>query len=222
MALTISRRHAILAFILFDVLLAAFLTYLFLLREDLAEFDRLSDLGGAILVESRFIPDFELIDEHGAQADASLFDERWSLVFFGFTECPDICPLTMEQLGRLFADPAYEEVTKDLQVVLVSVDPLRDTPTALADYLDQFNTDFRGLTGDYAAINRLADTLYAVHERLAEGQEHTSHGDMPTDQYLINHTSHISIVTPEGKVHAVLKPPHRAGDIGEALSMILR
>lgn len=115
------------------------------------------------------------------------------MVYFGYTFCPDVCPATLAKLADsldLLGDKASE-----VQVIMVSVDPERDTPEMLKDYVTHFHPDFLGVTGDEATVNLVA-TLYGVVYEQAEGSEATG--------YTIDHTSTVILVDREGYLKLVL------------------
>ena len=102
--------------------------------------------------------ELNLVDHHGNAFTRDNFEGRWSLVFFGFTHCPDICPTTLSFLDQLVAGFEGTEV-EDTQVVMVSVDPARDTVEQLAGYVPYFNQEFVGVTGEFLDIHRFATAL---------------------------------------------------------------
>lgn len=146
----------------------------------------------------RDIPPFELEDAAGGRFDASRLRGKWSLLFFGYANCPDICPLTMSTLAlaekRLAAEngPAF-------QGVLVSVDPERDTRTALRQYLSAFSDNFVGVTGDAAAIKTFAESLHAAFAKAPV--EDAALG------YLMDHSSHLAVVDPQGRHRGYVRAP---------------
>jgi protein SCO1/2 len=99
----------------------------------------------------RDIGSFSLIDHHGEAFTPERLENQWTLLFFGFTNCPDICPTTMAFLDDFVASLEGTEVS-DTEVVMVSVDPARDTPERLASYVPFFNTDFTGVTGEFLPL----------------------------------------------------------------------
>ena len=101
----------------------------------------------------------ELVDHHGAAVDlAADFGGDVTLVFFGFTRCPDVCPLTMARLGKAYVDAGEPD---DLSIVMVTVDPEYDTPAVMADYVGRFHPDFVGLTGSNSQVATAARAFFA-------------------------------------------------------------
>lgn len=113
---------------------------------------------GTVLQNPVTVSGFELVDHHGEPVDlAADYAGDVTLVFFGFTRCPDVCPLTMARLAN-----AYEELDApdDLRVVMVTVDPGNDTPEVMADYVGRFHPDFVGLTGSNTQVAEAARAFF--------------------------------------------------------------
>ena len=154
------------------------------------------------LEEARPLRPFRL--EFGDQLQLSSEDlrGRWTFLFFGYTHCPDVCPITLSELTRL-RDLLAEEpgVLDDTQFIFVSVDPERDPPDALADYTAWFDPSFKGVTGRPEQIAALARQL-DIRYRLGEGEEYT-----------VDHSSAILLIDPQVRYHARLEAPHHAQDM---------
>lgn len=141
---------------------------------------------------------FQLVNEEGQPVDQTILNGKWSLVFFGFTYCPDFCPAT---LGMLEATKQQlGDKADDLQLVFISVDPERDTPQAMKDYLSSYPMDVVGLTGSPAQVKAAADAYRAVYQKVGEGEDYT-----------MNHSLTIYLMGPDGKFRAPL-----GHDIGPA------
>lgn len=146
----------------------------------------------------RDIPPFQLQDAAGGRFDASHLRGKWSLLFFGYANCPDICPLTMSTLALAEKQLAAEGAPA-FQGVLVSVDPERDTPAALREYLAAFSGNFVGVTGEVAAIRTFAESLHAAFARAPV--EDAALG------YLMDHSSHLAVVDPQGRHRGYVRAP---------------
>ncbi|GLZ87445.1 SCO1/SenC family protein [Metapseudomonas resinovorans] len=107
--------------------------------------------------------EFKLTDENGRQVSAKDYLGKPTLLFFGFTHCPDVCPSTLAYLAAV-SKQLDGEAREDLQVLFVSVDPARDDPQALRSYTDAFGPQFIGLTGDKAALDALTRRYYSLYE----------------------------------------------------------
>lgn len=135
---------------------------------------------------------------------------QWTLVFFGYTHCPDICPITMNVL----AEAKKKAPAEFPQVVFVSVDPQRDSVEMLRDYVHYFDPDFVGVTGDEKMIQALTLQTSVVYTKVpgASGKA----GD-----YLVDHSSSILLINPEGKLAAFLKAPHTPGSILDSVDKMV-
>ena len=111
-----------------------------------------------LLPRERAIPPLELVDQDGQRFDTRSLQGRWHILFFGFTACPDICPTTLSDMRRLFSQ-LPKETRDQLQLVLITADPARDTPQQLKTYLDYYRGGFNGLTGDMEQLQRLSRAL---------------------------------------------------------------
>jgi len=136
---------------------------------------------------ARSIKDFDLIEANGEAFKHKNLRGHWTLMLFGFTHCSDVCPASLDMLARAYKElkPRYPT----LQVVLVSLDPTRDTNKHLLAYTKQFHPDFIGTTGSIEALRKLQSQLgiYAAKEQGANGD------------YQIQHTSSILLLNPKGE-----------------------
>jgi protein SCO1/2 len=141
---------------------------------------------------------FALSDHEGAAFTEERLQGQWSLLFFGYTFCPDICPVTLatiRQFEQLLKE--YEEDVR-LQVVMISVDPQRDTAEKLDAYMSYFSEDYIGVTGEYIDIFSLGRQL-----NVAFGYQPADNGD-----YLVNHSGEIVLINPAGEFQGFFKVPH--------------
>lgn len=127
--------------------------------------EQLQQMGAVVFETPRAFTMEGLVDHNGQPFVADNLKGRWSLVYFGFTFCPDICPATLSQLNKL--DALLKEkspgLAKELQYLMVTVDPRRDTPEKLKGYVPYFNKDFKGVTGEIASIYNLAVQMCPVY-----------------------------------------------------------
>ncbi|MGB0449396.1 MAG: SCO family protein [Porticoccaceae bacterium] len=155
-------------------------------------------INGAIeLSTPRVFSDFELVDHRGAPFRLENLQDKWSIVFFGFTNCPDICPTTMATLAEMYADLGESE-KEQLQVVMISLDPERDTVEKMAAYVPYFNEDFIGVTGDPNFILRLTTQLNIAYTQVPLGE----------DNYTVDHSTQLVLINPKGHYHGFFKAPH--------------
>ena len=130
-----------------------------------ADANRALDVSGYVLAQPRALPAVELIDEHAAPFRSADFAGHWSFVYFGYTYCPDVCPLTLVALASLKGQLAAEQPAARIVYYLVSVDPRRDTPERLREYVSYFDSTFRGLTGSPSSLAALAPSDGGVVRR---------------------------------------------------------
>jgi len=160
--------------------------------------EQLAENGLFVYEVPRNVQDFSLRDHNGEPFTKSNLAGKWSLLFFGYTYCPDICPITLATI-RQFEGLLREAGVEDpLQVVLVSVDPQRDTPEKLGAYVSYFSEDYLGVTGEYIDIFNLARQL-----NIAFGYQPAENGN-----YLVSHSGEIAIINPNGDFHGFFKIPH--------------
>ena len=154
------------------VVIVCFITVVFGLFVNRLSMDRILSpkelvANGAIMFSSpREIGDFNLLDQNQATFTKQQLQGQWSFVFFGFTHCPDICPTTlvmMNELNEFLLDTPYAE---DTQFLMVSLDPARDTPIKLKPYIEYFNSDFIGVTGEFLSIHRFAKQLNVAFQKI--------------------------------------------------------
>jgi len=141
---------------------------------------------------------FELLDETGATFTREDLVGKWTMIFPGFTHCPDICPTTMAQLSQMWGY-LDEKPKEDLQVIMLSVDPTRDSVDILNQYVNYFNEDFIGLTGDLGTIADLAAQLNIAFDII--------NPDNAPDEYDVAHSANIVLVNPNGNYQGFFRPP---------------
>jgi protein SCO1/2 len=155
------------------------------------------------LPTSRALPAVAFTDQLGRDFAVSDLEGHFTLMFFGFTNCPDICPLTMQTLANVETELSAKNIEPP-RVILVSVDPARDTPEQLRRYLANFSESFIGVTAPQDALQPLASTLGVTIE-------HHQHAD--GDAYNVAHNSTIYVLGPEAEWIALFSSPHDAASI---------
>lgn len=173
---------------------------------------QMMQMGAVIRQEQKTLADFSLTDHRGETFDNSRLVGQWSLVFFGYTYCPDICPTTMALLNQLDEKMHGSEVDGQIQYILASVDPERDTPEQLAGYLGHFNPDFVGLTGEVETVYHFAMDLNSIFAKVPMDDE---------GNYLMDHSGNIIIINPAGKFHGFLRSPHTVANMNLAMRTIM-
>jgi protein SCO1/2 len=162
------------------------------------------EIGGYVVDKQRPLPPFMLLDETGAPFAPAALEGHWSFLYFGYTYCPDVCPLSLVELANVKKQLAAIAPEDTAQYYLVSIDPARDTPARLKEYVAYFDPGFHGLTGDAAEIAKLAQAAGTIFF-VPEGQG--------SENYLVSHTSNIVVLDPTARVHAVFSTPHTADQV---------
>ncbi len=140
-------------------------------------------------VYEREAPNFTLTDHNGSEVSLSDFEGKVVLIFFGYTSCPDICPMTMSVVDNVVDN--LGDKGDQVQVLFVSVDPERDTQEKLKSYMEYFNDSFIGLSGTSEEIDEVADDYNVFYEK--------EYVDSASD-YLIGHNSSVLLITPKGEI----------------------
>lgn len=152
---------------------------------------------GAIEFDTaRIIRDFNLVDQNNQPYTLDALKGKWTLIYFGFTHCPDICPTTLMQLSKV-VNSLEPEIKANTQVLMVTADPARDTPEKLKIYIEHFNKDFNAITGEFLAVKRLAGDLNVAFNKVM-----LDNGD-----YTIDHSGNLILINPHGHYHGFFKPP---------------
>ncbi len=157
--------------------------------------------------QERSLPAFQLKDHHGEDFNNSRLQGNWSLLFFGYTHCPDVCPTTLLALSQIL--PHLNADTKP-QVVFVSVDPERDTPEVLSQYTPHFHPSFLGVSGDPAELERLGTAIGILSMKVPDPKG--------GDNYFMDHSTVVVLIDPDGRFVGVFPAPHD----GEGMAMDLQ
>ena len=157
----------------------------------------LLDAGIVLLPQSRSLPALSLTNQDGQAVAVDQLKGKWSLLFFGYTFCPDICPTTLAQLRQIKSELPKEAVDK-LQVILVSVDPHRDTPAQLKQYLGYFDPQFQGLTGtNVDDVQKLSNAVSIPFIP----------ADTSKPNYTVDHSGNLVVVGPDGRQRGFIRSP---------------
>ena len=143
---------------------------------------------------------FDLVDEDGRPFDAASLRGQWSIVFFGFTHCPDVCPTTLAVLKQLRGRLGDLPPQRQPRVLLFTVDPERDTPAQLREYVRFFDPSFHGVTGSPAGVQAAASAFGVPFARVS----------LPQGGYTMDHGAGLHFVSPDGRKIAYASPPFSA------------
>ncbi len=169
-----------------------------------------SGLHGTRFPEPRALQPFTLTDHNGKSFGIEQLTEKWSFVFFGYTHCPDVCPTTMSVLNSV-ANRLGDD-SPAVQYIFVSVDPERDTPAQLGQFVTWFNGDFIGVTGTEQELENLTRQLGVAHMRIPDEKQAGS--------YTVDHTAAVLLFDPDGRYHAVFSAPHKAAELAEDIRLL--
>ena len=173
--------------------------------------EQLKDLGLYLIEPARNLGSYRLTDTNQNEFQIKDFEGKWNVLFFGFTFCPDICPITLSMLSSLEKEMSEEEVDK-IRIFMVTVDPERDTPQHLKKYLENFSKNFTGLTGGLDQIYNFATRVNAPFNPVSNS---------PDPYYTVDHTGSLVLVDPSGHYAGFFRAPHDQEKIQKALSELL-
>lgn len=200
------NKNSVVALAVFTLLLAGIGFGFFVDREP-APLEFQPQMGVSIISPPVALPDVTLIDEEGAPFNIDGLKGDWSLLFFGYTHCPDVCPTTLSNMNLV----AKKLENSGINYVFVSLDPKRDTPEKLKEYVRYFNPDFRAISGDKPAIDQLAEAVGVIYD---------IEGDGDSDKYNVNHYAAILMIDPKGRLRAHILPPHPTGKMVSVITKI--
>jgi protein SCO1/2 len=151
---------------------------------------------------------FALVDQNGRAVDDSQFRGKWLLVYFGYTHCPDACPTALTNIADAL-DSLGPEKRQKVQTIFITVDPERDTPSVMKDYVGAFEgANIIGLTGTQEQVD-VAEAGYRIRARRY---------DLPSGDYAMSHAATIDIMDPDGHFVAMARPER----IGERLAQLVQ
>lgn len=171
--------------------------------------DSESEIRGTALGQPQDAPDFELTDHNGDSFRLSDHEGKVTAIFFGYTHCPDICPLTLSHM-----DAASEELgdqAEDAMFLFISVDPERDTPDQLASYVERVDAEIIGLTGDQEEMEEVWES-YDITVQIEERED---------DDYLVSHSSQIWLINAQGQAELILPPSADGADMAHDMQWLL-
>lgn len=165
-----------------------------------------------LAVDPKPMGQVSLIDKTGHTLNLQHFKGKWTLVFFGYTNCPDVCPSTLLELEQLKKSFAKEPVKRDYQFLFVTVDPQRDTTQRLNEYVNYFDPDFQAAGGDIAQIKTFEHVFGAFHKYAKKSKD-----DM---HYSVAHSAEVYIVDPELQYVGKFLPPFDINKLNQQLTAL--
>lgn len=165
---------------------------------------------------ARELPAFSLRQSDGTPLIPGELKGHWTLVFLGFTHCPDVCPTTLATLAA--AQKQWELVPESQRprVLFVSVDPERDTPDRIGEYAHAFHRDTLAATADIPALEAFTRSLSLVFAKVPAGE------GLPADQYTMDHSATMAVLDPQGRMSGVIQPPLDAKAIAADFAKLTR
>lgn len=199
-------KNRLITVALLTLLIAGIGTSFFIEREPTPlEFQ--PQMGVSIISPPVTLPDVNLVDQDGQPFNTAHLQGGWKLLFFGYTHCPDVCPTTLTNMNQV----AKKLENTGLGYVFVSLDPKRDTPEKLKEYVHYFNPGFIGVSGDKSEIDRLAEAVGVIYD---------IEGDANSDRYNVNHYAAILVIDPKGRLRAHILPPHPTSKMVDVITKI--
>lgn len=172
------------------------------------------DIEDYLFWEAKELAPFTLMGAKENQLELNGIKEKWSFLFFGYTHCPDVCPVTLGMMGMTFKHlERIPSIAPLIQGVFISVDPRRDTPALLKEYVTYFNPNFIGVTGNTAQIDNITRQIGALY---------TLHDEESKEEYLVSHNSTIFLIDPRGRLYGRFPPPHNPKEMASAFTAILK
>ncbi len=166
-----------------------------------------------LLPQPRELPAFRLTDHNGQAFQNEQLMNHWSLLFFGFTRCPDICPNTLGLLHAVNSAVKAENPSTNFRVVFVSVDPRYDTTPVLKSYVEYFDPSFVAISGPEPQLRNLTDSLYVPYTYVPTGNG---------DEYTVEHSGTLVLLNPQGQAVAYFSPPLQLQPIVDDLRHLTR
>jgi protein SCO1 len=161
--------------------------------------------------QPRAIPEFHLAQANGQALTIDQWRGHWNVIYFGYASCPDVCPTTLATFKQVWKDLAQRQLTQQVQIDFISVDPERDTPEKLAKYVGFFSTDFIAATGNDDELTRLTRALGLMYSR-----DKDANGAIEVD-----HSGSAVIIDPQARLVGIFRPPFAATAVASDLTTLI-
>ena len=165
---------------------------------------------GKILVKPMEIDNFELIDQNNEVFNKKSLQGSWTVLFFGYTNCPDVCPTTIYKLAEIKNGIKEDLPSANFNTVLVTLDPDRDSAERLDEYIGYFDETMLGVTGTYENIQSFTSSLSVFYQRINKDED-----------YDFNHTASIFVFDKDGSLFATMSPANTVGELESDFFTIL-
>jgi len=184
--------------------------------EDLEQRELDQALSYVLLPKPTSLKPFHLIDQANESFGLEELKGKWTFLYFGYTSCPDVCPMTTDELNmvskKIATKPGYQ---RDTQFVFVSVDPYRDTPELLRKFTAYFDFNLLGVVAPVEVLNQLTEQLGVFHRRLIVQDRETNR-----QEYAVEHSADIYLIDPQGRPVAKFSSPHYGKEIAQLYDKI--
>jgi len=157
---------------------------------------------GLLWPHPRTLTPFSLTDDLGKPYGLERMSGKWSFMYFGYTHCPDACPITLTVMKQFYEKLSSENAAGDVQIIFVTVDPARDTQEQVANYVRYFNDRFIGLTGTETQITALTQQIGVVFHKADDKED-----------YAVDHSAAVFLVSPDRQWVGIFSPPHQVKDL---------
>ena len=165
-----------------------------------------------VLVDPKPLREFSLVDHHNREFNLSTLKNKWSFLFFGFIQCPDICPTTLASLSKIRSQITKgDKAPEQIQFIFISVDPKRDTAQKLKQYTNYFDSSFIGVTGTESELHNLANQLDVTFKLQYKPNQ---------SDYEVIHTTAVFLINPQGQYQVLITPPFDVETISRRFSIL--
>jgi protein SCO1/2 len=181
---------------------------------------------GKAILPPQEIPTFTFIDQSGQPFTKKELLGHWSLLTIGYTYCPDVCPTTLLQLAAYInKGGAKTDNSKEPTVIFLSVDPFRDTRDILSKYVRYFNKSFIGISGQPEDIAKFVNKI-GLYYAYSDPEDNHFFDDLlhkpPIEDYIVTHSSRLLIISPQGRLAAIMSYPYNQENIAEFIGKLQR
>jgi len=171
------------------------------------------EIAGFAYPQPRKLSPIALTAHDGSAFTLDRLRGKWTFAYFGYTYCPDVCPTTLAELARVQSLLEASNEDDNSQYLLISVDPKRDTPEHLAQYVPHFNKKLIGVSGSRPEIDKFIQEIGVAYE-FPEGTD--------GENYPVSHSSVVALFDPNARLHAIFTAPHKAESIAEGFRKLKR
>ncbi len=200
----LSKKPVIILIALISLIAGALFSQKFKSPDTVALTQSQTGIRGMLWPNPKTMTEFELTDQDNQPFKLNNLKGQWSMMFFGYTHCPDVCPTTMALLNSIVKEIPPE---RQPEIIFVSVDPDRDTHEKLKDYITYFNSDFKGITGTEQNLAVLTKQLGILTQKIPD--QNSADGS----DYIMDHSAAILLFNPNAKMIGIFSSPHDKADI---------